>query len=89
MEGATGCLRAARFARNFFEKSFEILPRMIKFTTRLGGGQFFFFETADLVVADGSSGGPSLRLPGRFAPKTARFARERVPKKLRLFIKTF
>ena len=44
MEGATGCLRAARFARNFFEKSFESLPRMIKFSTRLGGGQFFFFS---------------------------------------------
>ena len=23
MEGATGCLRGARFARNFFEKSFN------------------------------------------------------------------
>ena len=42
MEGATGCLRAARFARNFFEKSFESLPRMIKSSTRLGVGQFFF-----------------------------------------------
>ena len=51
MEGATGCLRAARFARNFFEKSFESLPRMIKSSTRLGVGQFFFFETAELVAA--------------------------------------
>ena len=42
MEGATGCLRAARFARNFFEKSFESLPRMIQSSTRLGGGHFFF-----------------------------------------------
>ena len=58
MEGATGCLRAARFARNFFEKSFESLPRMIQSSTRLGGGHFFF-ETAELVVALGSSGGPS------------------------------
>ena len=45
------------------------------------------------MVALGSSGGPSLCLPGRFAPKTARFARGRVPKKiktffLRLFFKT-
>ena len=36
------CLRGARFARNFFEKSFESLPRMIKSSTRLGVGQFFF-----------------------------------------------
>ena len=55
MEGATGCLRGARFARNFFQKNFNrslprslprslyrSLPRMIKFSTRLGGGQFFF-----------------------------------------------
>ena len=44
------CLRGARFARNFFEKSFESLPRMIKSSTRLGVGQFFF-ETAELVAA--------------------------------------
>ena len=37
-----GCLRGARFARNFFEKSFESLPRMIKSSTRLGVGHFFF-----------------------------------------------
>ena len=45
-----GCLSGARFARNFFEKSFESLPRMIKSSTRLGVGQFFF-ETAELVAA--------------------------------------
>ena len=60
MEGATGCLRAARFARNFFEKSFESLPRMIQSSARLGGGHFFFRNSgAELVVALGSSGGPS------------------------------
>ena len=64
---------------------FHSLPRMIQSSNRPGGGQSFFFETAELVVALGSSGGPSLCLPGRFAPKTARFARERVPKKIKTF----
>ena len=68
----------------FLNKRFESLPRMIQSSTRLGGGHFFF-ETAELVVALGSSGGPSLCLPGRFAPKTARFARGRVPKKIKTF----
>ena len=36
MEGATGCLRAARFARNFFEKSFESLPNLKISTRKIG-----------------------------------------------------
>ena len=45
MEGATGCLRGARFARNFFEKSFnsyvELEPPQHSVTRRgtLFGGQ--------------------------------------------------
>ena len=85
MEGATGCLRAARFARNFFEKSFESLPRMIKSSTRLGVGQFFFSKQRSWWLRSRSADVPSLCLPGRFAPKTARFARGRVPKKIKTF----
>ena len=90
MEGATGCLRAARFARNFFEKSFESLPRMIKSSTRLGVGQFFFRNS-------GAGGcGRALQMfrvcvfPGASRP-CARFARDEKIKTffLRLFFKTF
>ena len=90
MEGATSCLRAARFARNFFEKSFESLPRMIKSSTRLGVGQFFFRNSG--------AGGCGLALqmfrvcvfPGASRP-CARFARDEKIKTffLRLFFKTF
>ncbi len=58
MEGATGVPKGCALRAQLFEKSFESLPRMIQSSTRLGGGQFFF-ETAELVVALGSSGGPS------------------------------
>ena len=63
------CLRGARFARNFFEKSFESLPRMIKSSTRLGVGQFFFSKQRSWWLRSCSSDVPSLCLPGRFAPK--------------------
>ena len=54
-----------------------------------------FWRGARAEMRDGSLAGSCwVCLPGRFAPKTARFARERVPKKiktffLRLFLKTF
>ena len=46
------------YFETFLNKNFESLPRMIQSSTRIGGGHFFF-ETAELVVALGSSGGPS------------------------------
>ena len=50
----------------------------------------FLAGSARGQLRDGSLAGSCwVCLPGRFAPKTARFARERVPKKIKTFFKDF
>ena len=71
------------------EKSFESLPRMIKSSTRLGVGQFFFRNSG--------AGGCGLALqmfrvcvfPGASRPRPRASRAKGCLKKLRLFLKTF
>ena len=63
-------------------KIFESLE-MNDFRTR--GPTRLSAEIGDPAVSNSKIYAFCLGLPGRFAPKTARFARERVPKKIKTF----
>ena len=89
MESATGCLRAARFARNFFEKRFESLPRMIQSSTRLGGGHFFFSKQRSWWLPSALRAVLVSVFPGASRPRPRASRAKGCLKKLRLFINTF